>query len=100
MKYSELNTNDKEWELLVDNIWIVILKPTRETGPESNLCLFESEKGNLLARFDPAIQSDSQWDGFINVWITNGQVYTGTWSGYEYRVNLETLELINQTFKQ
>ena len=100
MNYFEFETDDKEWELLIDGIWIVILTPTQKLGGESNLCLFDSDTGNLLTRFQPAVNSKGQWDGFTNVWLKNGQIYTATWSGFEYVINLKLLELTNKKFKK
>ena len=97
MKYNEIQ-NEIKWELLFEKYLIVLLEHKKEFGPESNLLTFNSENLEHIKTFEPPVKSENQWDGFINVWIRNGKPFVGSWSGFEFEIDLINSELKNKKF--
>jgi hypothetical protein len=84
-------------ELLVDGVRLVILKPRQEWGAEANLLGFGPD-GELLWHLEPPVRSRDSWDGFVNLWVREGQVWAGSWSGFSLRIDPRSGEVVEQVF--
>jgi hypothetical protein len=96
MRYPDLAANVQR-ELLVEGVRLVILKPRQERGAEANLLGFGPD-GERLWHLEPPVRSLDSWDGFVNLWVREGQVWAGSWSGFSLRINPCTGDVIEQVF--
>lgn len=42
------------------------------------------------------LESRDGYDGIVNVWISDGAVWTGTWSGFQRRIDYRTGEVLEE----
>jgi len=84
-------------ELLVDDVCLVILIPQSDRGPEANLLGFRFS-GELIWTLSPPTDAPAVWDGFVNIWIQEDQVWVGSWSGSSLRIDHRTGEVVEQVF--
>jgi hypothetical protein len=85
------------FELLVDDVQIVILKPQRQRGPDANLLGFKPGDELIWRRVAP-VGSSHQYDGFVNLYIRDGNVWVGSQSGFELRIDHRTGAIEEQHF--
>src|SRR5690348_783024 len=95
-RYQDLGEQIKS-QLVVGEIRLVILKPLKRLGPEANLLGFDPS-GKLMWQVDPPTQSPAAWDGFVNMWVKDGQVWVGSWSGFDMRIDHWTGEILGTIF--
>lgn len=86
-----------QFELLVDGVRLVILRPRQEHGAEANLLGFRPS-GEVIWRLAPPVDSPSAWDGFVNLWVQEGQVWVSSWSGFSLRIDHRAGRVIEQIF--
>jgi hypothetical protein len=84
-------------ELLVDDVRLVILRPQSDRGPEANLLGFRPS-GELIWALSPPTADPAVWDGFVNLWVQEGRVWVGSWSGFSLRIDHRTGEVVEQVF--
>jgi hypothetical protein len=84
-------------ELLVDDVRLVILRPQSDCGPEANLLGFRPS-GELIWTLSPPTDAPAIWDGFVNIWVQEDQVWVGSWSGFSLRIDHRTGEVVEQVF--
>jgi hypothetical protein len=88
---------DVQHELLADGVRVVMVKPRRDRGAEANLLGFHPH-GEELWRLAPPVDSPDSWDGFVNLWVRDGQVWAGSWSGFSLRIDPRSGAVIEQIF--
>jgi hypothetical protein len=95
MDVREYRDTDRQrrWELLYEGIHLVLLKDDAPTPWNSQLLAFRDLK--LRWVLSPHLP---EGDAIVNVWVKNGQLWAGSWSGYSYRVNCGTGELLETLF--
>jgi hypothetical protein len=96
MRYRDVDAN-VQCELLVDDVHLVIVKPQQQRGAEVNLLGFRRD-GELLWHLAPPGRSPDSWDGFVNLWVCEGQIWAGSWSGFSLRINPRSGEVVEQVF--
>jgi hypothetical protein len=96
MRYEEV-TQLIQFELLVDDVRLVILRPRRDRGAEANLLGFRPS-GEVIWRLPPPTDAPAVWDGSINLWVREGQVWVGSWSGFSLQIDHRTGKVIEQVF--
>ena len=96
MRYSDVAA-DVRCELLVDDVHLVILNPQQKRGAGANLVGF-GPNGELLWRLEPPVRSLDSWDGFVNLWIREGKVWAGSWSGFSLRIGPRSGKVVEQLF--
>lgn len=96
MRYHEIAL-EVQCELLVNGVRLVILIPRRERGAEANLLGFRPD-GELLWRLEPPVNNLDSWDGFVNLWLREGKVWAGTWSGFSIRIDPRSGTIAEQFF--
>ena len=77
---------------------IIITKPQKGMGPDTNLLIFEADSGNLIGKIEPPLKTGGQYDGWVNFWIKDDKLWIGSWSGYEFQLVPESCELLNGRF--
>lgn len=86
-----------QFELLVDDVRLVILVPQQECGAEANLLGFRLS-GELIWRLAPPVNSSRAWDGFVNLWVQEGEIWVGVWSGFSLRIDHRSGSVVEQIF--
>jgi hypothetical protein len=97
MNLSDVQGRVKQ-QLAFEDHWVVILEPQKETGPEANLLLFGGSSRELLRQFDPPVKDAGGWDGWVNFWVKGDKLFVGSWSGYQFELDVGCGELINGVF--
>ncbi len=96
MRYQDVAAN-VQYELLVGDVRLVILNPREERGAEANLVGFRPD-GRLLWQLAPPVRSPDSWDGFVNLWLREGEPWAGSWSGFSMRIDPESGNVAEQLF--
>ena len=86
-----------QFELLVDDVRLVILRQQSDHGAEANLIGFRPS-GGLIWRLSPPTDSPDAWDGFVNLGVREGQVWVVSWSVFSLRIDHRTGEVLEQIF--
>lgn len=97
MTLSDVQDRIKQ-QMLFEDIWIVILEPNKDVGPESNLLIFGGPHQEMIRQFDPPVTKGGYWDGWVNFWVRDGKIFAGSWSGYQFELDTKKRELINGLF--
>lgn len=90
----------RRWELLYEHIIIVILDTGMEHGNDCNLIGINAEKLRVVWAVGGVVDSPDQYDGIVNVWIEDGHLWAGTWSGIACQLDHETGEVIKQDWRK
>ena len=96
MEITEYRNTDghRQWELSFEGIKLVLLN---EQAPKPYNCeLLAFKDLNLIWRLSPQTKTD--YDYIVNVWVKNGKVYAGSFSGYDHKLNYKTGEVIETVF--
>lgn len=90
----------RKWELLFEDVFLVILDTNKKQGRDINLIGVDIFTLTVKWAVGGEIDSDNQYDGIVNIWIKDGAVWAGTWSGYEYRLNYQTGEIYEKHWRK
>jgi hypothetical protein len=96
MKYEEI-AQLIQFELLIDDVRLVILQPRRGHGAEANLVGFRPS-GDMIWSLAPPVDAPHAWDGFVNLWVREGQVWAGSWSGFSLPIDHRAGKVVEQVF--
>lgn len=90
----------RRWELLFEEIRLVILDTGLKRGRDVNLIGIASSNLRVLWEFGGAIRSDDQsaYDGVTSVHIKGGAVWVCTWGGMHCRIDYRTGEILEGVF--
>ena len=96
MRISEYRHTDghRRWELSYEEVVFVLLNEDAPAPCNSELLAFSKLK--LLWRLSP--QTKGGYDYIVNVWIKGGEVYAGSFSGYEHKLDIQTGEVLETRF--
>ena len=97
MNLQDIQNQIKE-SVQVESTQIVILKATKEIGPDRNLLAFDMSTGKYLWRLAPPVMSEDGYDGFVNFMQKETDIWVGTWSGYALRIDPHTGQILEQKF--
>jgi outer membrane protein assembly factor BamB len=86
----------RRWELLFEHVFVVILDTGIERGRDFNLVGIDSGDLRVKWVFGGALDSASQYDGVVSVWVEDGRLWAGTWSGMAYQLDHRTGEIQRQ----
>lgn len=84
----------RRWELSYEGINLVLLNENAPKPYNSELLAFKNLK--LVWRLSPV--TETEYDHIVNVWVKNSEIYAGSFSGYEHRLNYKTGEVLETKF--
>lgn len=85
----------RKWELLYEGIYLVLLNKNAPEPFNSQLLAFEGY-GPLIWALSPASEQDQ--DYIVNIWFNKGELYAGSFSGYQHKLNCKTGEVLETRF--
>ena len=85
----------RRWELLYEGIYLVLLKDDSPEPYNSQLLAFDG-LGKFLWSLSPQTKQD--YDYIVNVWVTDGFIYAGSFSGFNHKLNYQTGEVVETKF--
>ena len=88
----------RRWELQFEDMCIVILDTGLKFGRDQNLVGIASDNLRVEWVLGGEVDSQDQYDGIVNVWIRDGALWAGTWSGFEYRLDYKTVDILEKNF--
>ena len=88
----------RKWELFFEDICLIILDTGKKHGRDINLVGIKDLR--VKWAIGGEIENDSQYDGIVNVWVKNGAIWAGTWSGFEYKLDYQTGEIQEKYFRR
>lgn len=83
------------WELLYEGFYLVLLSEESPAPYSSQLLAFRGY-GELVWSLSP--QTTESYDYIVNVWVKNGDIYAGSFSGFEHRLSYITGEVLDTKF--
>ena len=97
MNISEYSHTDglRKWELSYEGISLVLLQDSAPKPYANQLLAFEPF-GELRWVVNPATQQGH--DYIVNVWIENGYLFAGSFSGHNLKINPGNGEILETTF--
>lgn len=90
--------NLKRWELLFDDTYLVILDTGKKHGNDMNLVGVSTADLTVRWELGGELETAGSYDGIVNVWIKEGEVWAGTWSGFAYQINPKTGQILQTVF--
>ena len=96
MKISEYRDTDgfRRWELLYEGYRLVLLDAKAPKPYASELLAFKNLR--LVWRLGP--KQDSNLDHIQDIYISNGKVHAGSFSGWNHEINYKTGEVVREYF--
>ena len=96
MQITEYRNTDglRRWELLYEGVQLVLLNKEAPKPYSSQLLAFK----NLALIWQLSPQTKEDYDYIVNIWIKNGEVCAGSFSGYSHKINYKTGEIIETQF--
>ena len=90
----------RRWELLFEDMYLVILDTGVERGRDVNLVGVSVADLRVRWEIGGEVDGPHQYDGIVQVWVRNGEIWAGTWSGFTYRLDYRTGEIIERAFSK
>ena len=90
----------RRWELLFEHIFIVILDTGVKRGNDYNLVGIDPRNLRVVWSLGGVVESPDQYDGIVNVWVEDGRLWAGTWSGTAYQIEHETGRILRQEWRK
>jgi len=90
----------RKWELIFEEFCLTIIDTGVKTGKDINLLGISAEDLKVKWALGGELDCKDSYDGIVNVWIKNGEIWVGTWSGYSYRINYRTGEVVEKRFEK
>jgi hypothetical protein len=85
----------RRWELLFEGLYLVLLNEDAPKPYSSQLLAFDGF-GSLLWCLAP--KTEQEYDHIANVWVKNGDLYAGSYSGFNHRLDYKTGETLETKF--
>jgi len=95
--YRELESI-KKWELLFEDMYLVILKPRTKNGRDVNLVGISTKDLKVKWELGGVIDDPYSYDGVVNIWVRQGQIHVGIWHGYDQTIDYKTGRVIEKRF--
>ena len=96
-EYREIESQIK-WDLLFEDIILAILNPRIKTGKDFNLVGVSTVDLKVKWELGGTLDDQDRWDGVVNLWVRDGQVHVGIWSGTEYTIDHRTGQIQETIF--
>ena len=92
----------RRWELLFEEMRLVILDTGVKRGRDVNLLGIANEDLRVRWEFGGALRGEDRtaYDGVVNVYIHGGDVWVGNWSGVDCRIDYRTGEILEAVFRK
>ncbi len=88
----------RRWELLFEDMYLVILDTGLTRGRDMNLIGVSADDLRVRWVVGGEVDSRHQYDGVVEVFVRNGEVWASTWSCFTYRLDYRTGEMLERTF--
>ena len=88
----------RRWELLYEDMYLVILETGIQARNDSNLVGISAKDLLVKWSLSGVLGSEEVYDGITDVWIRNGHVWTGTWSCWNRRIDPWTGKVLEEVF--
>ena len=85
----------RRWELLFEGVYLVLLSEDAPKPYSTQLLAFDGY-GPLIWCLSP--QTKQVYDYIVNVWVENGAVNAGSFSGFNHKINYKTGEVLESIF--
>lgn len=97
MRIAELSDVDtlKRWELLYEDVHLVLLNDTAPLPFRSELFAFDASTLNLLWKLTPDRPEE---DSIMSVWIRDGNLFAASWSCLTYCLDRRTGAVLDRKF--
>jgi hypothetical protein len=90
----------RKWELLFEDMYLTVINTGLKNGRDINLLGISTKDLKVKWTLGGELESKNSYDGIVNIWIKNGEIWAGTWSGYSYRINYSTGEIVEKKFQK
>jgi len=90
----------RKWELLFEDIYLTVINTGLKTGKDINFLGISIKDLKVKWALGGELDNKNSYDGIVNIWIKNGEVWAGTWSGYSYKINYGTGEILEKKFQK
>ena len=104
MKYIGKNyadfDNKRKWELLYENMFLVIIENNIKSSLDINLLGIDATSLEVKWEIGGIIESKKQYDGIIDLYIKDGFVHAGTYSGFDLKIDYITGKIIEKVFRK
>lgn len=90
----------KKWELLYEDMWLMILDTGVRNGSDTNLVGISTTDGRVKWAVGGAVSDPATYDGVVSVYVKDGQVHAGTWSGWDYTLDHRTGAILAREFRK
>lgn len=88
----------RKWELLYEDMFLVIIDNNIKTSYDINLLGIEAESLKVKWAIGGIIKSTKQYDGIMNVYIRDNFVCAGTHSGFHLKLDYKTGKILEERF--
>ena len=90
----------RRWELLFEHVLVVILDTGVERGNDCNLVGIDAQDLRVVWAIGGVLDAPDQYDGVVNVWVEEGRLWAGTWSGTAYQFDHQIGTIIQQVWRK
>lgn len=90
----------RRWELSFEDMVIVILDAGVKLGRDQNLVGIAQDTLRVVWVVGGEVDSPDQYDGIVSVSIRDGALWAGTWSGFDYRIDYKTGNILEKNFRK
>ena len=90
----------RKWELLFEDFYLTIINTGVKAGKDVNLIGIATKDLKVKWALGGELDCKDSYDGIVNVWINKGEIWAGTWSGYNYRINYRTGAVVEKKFEK
>jgi len=90
----------RRWEILHEDMFLVILDTGVKRGADINLVGISSD--DLIVKWELGgdIDSEYQYDGIVNVYVKDGFVWAGSWCGMHFKIDYKTGKVLEKVFRK
>jgi hypothetical protein len=88
----------RKWELIYENMLLVIIDNNIKSGLDINLLGIDASSLKVKWELGGIIENEKQYDGIVNVYIKDNNVYAGTFSGFELKIDYKTGKILEKVF--
>ena len=90
----------RRWELLFEDIFIVILDTGVERGNDVNLVGIGTSDLRVKWALGGDLGSPDSYDGFVNVWVKDGKLWAGCWRGTSYELDHQSGKILREVYRK
>jgi hypothetical protein len=90
----------RRWELLFEDMHVVILDTGVERGNDCNLVGIAVSDLRVKWAIGGELNSPDSYDGIVKVWVKGGGLWAGTWSGFAYELDHKSGDIVKRVFRK